>query len=120
MEDVDVKSDRQIVRMYRTELLREIRKETRRVAKFVRGAAPRKSGNLRRKIKAKAGWDADGPYGRITTTARRTSTSRGAGDIGQIRSDGRRSGRRTTFRYGLALQQQRHYLQKGLDRTPRR
>ncbi|MDR7278933.1 hypothetical protein [Catenuloplanes atrovinosus] len=103
----DVRDTRSITRYYRRELLREMRREARRVRKAVVAAAPKRTGTLRRKIKIRAGWDAHGPFARITTTARRDTTSA-------------RTGRRTRFRYGLAIQQKDHYLQRGLQRTPRR
>jgi hypothetical protein len=107
-EPVKARTPQQIVKQYRTELTREIRKEANRVLKEVRAAARKgKTGNLRRKIKSRVRWDADGPYARITTSARRVTKSE-------------RTRRTTTFRYGLALQQRDHYLQRGLNRTPRR
>jgi hypothetical protein len=99
MARVDVKETRTILRTFRREILRELRKDGNRLRRNVRAAAPKDSGNLRRKIKLRVGWDAQGPFARVTTTARNP---------------------RTRFRYGLALQQQRHYLQRGLQSTPRR
>ena len=108
MADVEVRTDRQIIAQYKRELSAAMRDLARPVLKAVRSAAPKgRTGTLRRKIKAKVKYDADGPYVRITTSARRTSTSV-------------RTRTTTTYRYGLAEQGNLHYLQKGLDRTPRR
>lgn len=96
---IDVKDARTILRGIRRELLRELRKDGNRVRKAVRAETRRDTGNLRRKIKMRTGWDADGPFVRITTTARNP---------------------RTGYRYGLAQQQREQYLQRGLQRTPRR
>lgn len=99
---VNVKSDRQILDIFRKEILKEMRTLGRGVQRNVKAEAPRgRTGALRRKIKMRTGWDGKGPFVRITTTARRTS-------------DG------TTYRYGLAIQQRERYLQKGLQKTPRR
>jgi len=107
-EPVKARTPQQIVRQYRTELTREFRKLANRVLKEVRASAPKgKTGTLRRKIRSRIKWDADGPYARITTSARRVTKSE-------------RTGKTTSFRYGLAIQQKAHYLQRGLNRTPRR
>jgi hypothetical protein len=99
--DYTIASDSAIRRKFKLELTREIRSLGKPVLKSVRLAAPKRTGKLRRGIKMKIKFDADGPFVRITTGARRKGT-------------------RTGFRYGLAIQQDRHYLQKGLNRVPRR
>jgi len=95
-----------ILRTYRREILRALRTEAQRVRKNVQGEMRRDTGNARRRLRLKTGFDSRGPYARIVTTARRVSTSK--------------SGKRTSFRYALAQQQKEHYLQRGLQRTPRR
>lgn len=108
MPDRIVTTDTDVfLRAYRREVLRTMRREGARVRVAVRGEMRRKTGNARRRLKLKVGWDSSGPYARIVTTARRVS-----------RSD--RTGRLTSFRYGLAQQQRENYLQRGLARTPRR
>ena len=107
MGEVQTKSSKQIIAQYKKELSRAMRDMGRPVLRAVRQAAPKRTGSLRRKIKMRVKYDADGPFVRITTSARRTTRST-------------RTGETTTFRYGLAEQQTHHYLQKGLDRTPRR
>lgn len=99
LKDVHIASDRTILRAIRKEVLRELRAEARRVRRFVKLAAPKRTGNLNRKLKVRGGWDARGPYARVTTTARNP---------------------KTRYRYGLAIQQKKHYLQRGLQSTPRR
>lgn len=107
-ERVSAKDPRQIVRQYRKELTKAIRQEGNRVLKSVRAAAPKgRTGTLRRKVRLRVKFDAGGPFVRITTSARRRTRSE-------------RTGRTTTYRYGLATQQSEHYLQRGLQRTPRR
>lgn len=97
--DVHIRDARQFLRSIRKEILRELRVEANRVRKNVRAATPKRTGTLNRKIKVRTGWDATGPYARITTTARNP---------------------KTRFRYGLAIQQRTQYLERGLQRTPRR
>lgn len=93
-------------------ILTELRIEAYRVRKSIRAVAPVSSiggpdgnggrlppGQLRRKLKVRTGIDANGPWARVTTTARNP---------------------KTRYRYGLAIQQRKHYLQRGLDSTPRR
>lgn len=104
--DVDVKDLRAYMRSIQKEGRTALRREANRVRKFVRQTAPKRSGNLRRKVKVRSGVDQQGPWARVLTTARRTTTSE--------------DGKRTMFRYGLAIQQKQQYLEKGLRRTPRR
>lgn len=99
LKNVHIADDKAILRAIRKEVLRELRAEARRVRVFVKIAAPKRTGNLRRKLKVKAGWDARGPWARVVTTARNPDTD---------------------YRYGLAIQQREHYLQRGLQSTPRR
>lgn len=107
MTRVDVKSDRQIMRQFRREFAKAIRAEGARVRKAVRLVAPKgKTGKLRKNVKMRLKWDAQGPYVRIFTSARRITKNE--------------DGTVTMFRYGLAVQQDRDYLNKGLDRVPRR
>lgn len=93
-------------------ILTELRVEASRVRKSIRAVAPKSTiggpdghggrlppGQLRRKLKVRTGIDADGPWARVTTTARNPKTK---------------------YRYGLAIQQHEHYLQRGLNSTPRR
>jgi hypothetical protein len=104
MRNVHVRDDSTILRIIRKEVLRSLRDEARRVRKSVADAAPKVSGNLRRKLKVRSGWDGRGPWARVITTARRqpsTKYPRG-------------------YRYGLTVQRKEHYLQEGLRRTPRR
>jgi hypothetical protein len=105
-DKVVVRSHMQIMQMYRRELLRALRVEAQRVRKNVQVEMRKDSGNARRRLKLKTGFDSRGPYVRIVTTARRVSTSK--------------KGNTTSFRYALAQQQKEHYLQRGLQRTPRR
>lgn len=106
-EPVNVRSPRQIVQQYKREIAKELRTEGRRVVKEIKRGLPKgRTGNLRKKVRFRVKWDADGPYVRITTSARRRTKSE--------------DGKVTTFRYGLAIQQREHYLQRGLQRTPRR
>lgn len=104
---VTVKDPAPLLRAYRREVLRALRREGARVRVAIRAEMRRKTGNARRRLKLKTGWDSRGPYARIVTTARRVSRSK-------------KSGRVTSFRYALAQQQKEHYLQRGLARTPRR
>lgn len=99
LKDIHIASEKAILRLIRKEILRDLRAQARRVRVYVKAAAPKDTGTLRRKLKVKAGWDASGPWARVVTTARNP---------------------RTQYRYGLAIQQQDHYLQRGLQRTPRR
>lgn len=99
LKNVHIADEKTILRAIRKEVLRELRAEARRVRKFVKIAAPKRTGNLNRKLKVKGGWDAQGPWARVTTTARNP---------------------KTRYRYGLAIQQKAHYLQRGLQSTPRR
>lgn len=99
VDRVEIHDTKTILRTIRKEVLRELRREARRARKVIRTEAPKNSGVLRRKLKVKAGWDAAGPWARVVTTARNP---------------------KTRYRYGLAIQQQKHYLQRGLQRTPRR
>lgn len=105
-DQVQVRSEYEILSAFRAELLRAMRVEGNRVRKNIRGEMRADTGNARRRLKLKVGWDSAGPYARIVTTARRVSASR--------------TGRVTAYRYGLAQQQREHYLQKGLAKTPRR
>jgi hypothetical protein len=106
-DDFDVRDLRAFMRSIQKQGRTELRKEANRVRRFVRRSAPKKSGNLRRKVKVKTGVDQHGPWARVITTARRTTTTS-------------EDGHRTTFRYGLAIQQKQQYLEQGLRRTPRR
>lgn len=103
---VEAKSDYEILAVFRAEVLRFMRAEGGRVRTNVRAEMRVRTGNARRRLKLKVGWDLAGPYARIVTTARRVSTGP--------------DGRVTSFRYALAQQQHEHYLQKGLAKTPRR
>jgi hypothetical protein len=97
-----------LLRAYKREVLRSMRIEGGRVRTSVRREVPKRTGNLRKKIKLKTGWDSRGPYARIFTSARR------------ITRDAETKAVTSMFRYGLARQQKDHYLQRGLARTPRR
>ena len=101
MARVEVQDAKQIIKQFRKEILKPLRQEANRVRKAIRqvNRKHRRTGGLDRQIKVKTGWDAAGPYARITTSARNPTTR---------------------FRYGLAIQKREHYLQRGLDRTPRR
>lgn len=100
MARVDVREEREWLRILSKEILGSLRSEARRVRSNIQDVAPRDSGNLaRRGLKIRAGVDAAGPWARVTAVARNP---------------------KTRFRYGLSLQQKRHYLERGLDRTPRR
>lgn len=103
---VELRSEYEILSAFRTELLRLMRAEGGRVRGNVRGEMRVRTGNARRRLKLKVGWDSDGPYARIVATARRVS----AGPDGRV----------TSFRYSLAQQQREHFLQRGLAKTPRR
>lgn len=104
---VDVRSPEQIVRQYKREIAKELRAQGRRVVREIQRIVPKgRTGNLRKKVRLRVKYDANGPYVRITTSARRRTKNE--------------DGKVSTFRYGLAIQQREHYLQKGLDRTPRR
>jgi hypothetical protein len=105
-DKVVVRSHMQILRAYRKEILRALRVEGTRVRKNVRAEMRKDTGNARRRLKMKSGFDSSGPYVRIVTTARRVSKNK--------------DGETTSFRYALAQQQKEHYLQRGLQRTPRR
>jgi hypothetical protein len=106
-EDVKVRSPQQIVRQYKRQIAKQLRAEARRVVKTIQRDLPKgRTGNLRRKIKLRVKWDRGEPYVRITTSARRVTKNE--------------DGKTTVFRYGLAIQQKDHYLQRGLNRTPRR
>jgi hypothetical protein len=83
----------------RTPVLKLMRREGNRVRRYVRVDAPQRSGRLKARLKVKVGWDRSGPYARVSTWARDPATG---------------------FRYGLALQMKRQYLERGLNRTPRR
>lgn len=105
---ITTRSPEQIVRQYRKELAKAIRAEGRRVVKNIQRDLPKgRTGNLRKKVKLRVKFDTGGPYVRITTSARRRTRNEATGKV-------------TTFRYGLAIQQKKHYLQRGLQRTPRR
>jgi hypothetical protein len=105
-DKVVVRGGLRLMQLYRRELLRALRVEAQRVRKSVQGEMRRDTGNARRRLKLKTGFDSRGPYARIVTTARRVSRNK--------------DGRTTSFRYALAQQQREHYLQRGLQRTPRR
>lgn len=106
-DQVEARSPQQIVRQYKREIAKELRAEGRRVVKEIQRGLPKgRTGNLRRKVRLRVLWDGAEPYVRITTSARRVSKNE--------------DGKVSIFRYGLARQQRDHYLQKGLDRTPRR
>jgi hypothetical protein len=107
MDRVVVRDHQVLLRAVRREVLRTMRREGQRVRVNVQAEMRRDTGNARRRLKLKTGWDSRGPYARIVTTARRVSRSK-------------RAGRMTSFRYALAQQQREHYLQRGLARTPRR
>lgn len=107
VREADVKDLRAYMRSIQKEGRTALRKEANRVRRFVRQNAPKQSGNLRRKIRVRAGVDQNGPWARVITSARRTTTSKD-------------TGKRSTFRYGLAIQQREQYLEKGLRSTPRR
>ena len=105
---VEPRSPELIVKQYRKELAKAIRAEGRRVVRTIQRDLPKgRTGNLRKKVRLRVKFDQDGPYVRITTSARRRTKNEETGKV-------------TTFRYGLAIQQTDHYLQKGLRRTPRR
>lgn len=107
-EQVHARTPQQIVRQYKREIAKELRAEGRRVVKEIKRGLPKgRTGNLRKKVRLRVKWDGAEPYVRITTSARRVTKSE-------------RTGKTTSFRYGLAIQQQEHYLQRGLQRTPRR
>lgn len=82
----------------RTPVLRVMRAAGNRVRRNIRAVAPERSGRLKRRLKVKVGWDRLGPYSRVSTWAKDPKTG---------------------FRYGLALQMKRKYLERGVDRTPR-
>jgi hypothetical protein len=105
-DKVVVRGGLRLMQLYRRELLRALRVEAQRVRKSVQGEMRRDTGNARRRLKLKTGFDSRGPYARIVTTARRVSKNK--------------DGEYTSFRYALAQQQKEHYLQRGLQRTPRR
>lgn len=105
---IKLRDPQQIIRQYRKEIARELRAEGRRVVRAIQRDLPKgRTGNLRKKVRLRVKFDQDGPYVRITTSARRRTKNEETGKV-------------TTFRYGLAIQQRDHYLQKGLRRTPRR
>jgi hypothetical protein len=107
-DEVKTRTPEQIVKQYRKELTKALRAEGRRVVKEIQRGLPKgRTGNLRKKVKIRVKFDSDGPYVRITTSARRRTKDEDTGKV-------------TTFRYGLAIQQKQHYLQRGLQRTPRR
>ena len=107
-DEVKVRSPEQIVRQYKRQIAKQLRAEARRVVKTIQRDLPKgRTGNLRRKIKLRVKWDRSEPYVRITTSARRVTKNEDTGKV-------------TRFRYGLAIQQKDHYLQRGLNRTPRR
>lgn len=83
----------------RAQVLKLMRAEGNRVRRTIRTVAPERSGRLKQRLKLKVGWDRSGPFARVSTWARDPKTG---------------------FRYGLALQKRRQYLERGLDRTPRR
>jgi hypothetical protein len=106
-EKVQARSPQQIVQQYKRQIAKQLRAEARRVVKTIQQDLPKgRTGNLRRKIKLRVKWDRGEPYVRITTSARRVTKNE--------------DGTVTQFRYGLAIQQKDHYLQRGLNRTPRR
>lgn len=107
MDRVDTQPTTAMLRIWRREILSALRKEGRRVLRHIRDESPQRTGNLRRRLKFRTGWDGAGPYARIVTTATRRSYDP---DTGRV----------TTFRYGLAIQQQDDYLGRGLRKTPRR
>ncbi|GLW32273.1 HK97 gp10 family phage protein [Actinoplanes regularis] len=106
---VDLRDTKRYLRGITKQVRAQLRKEAARVRKEIRAEVRghRRTGELERKIRVRTGVDADGPYARVTTSARRISTSE-------------RTGKKTTFRYGLALAQTEHYMKRGLQRTPRR
>jgi hypothetical protein len=105
-DKIVIRSHMRLMQLYRREILKQMRIEGQRVRKNVRLEMRKKTGNARRRLKVKTGFDSRGPYARIVTTARRVSTNK--------------DGETTSFRYALAQQQKEHYLQRGLQRTPRR
>jgi hypothetical protein len=105
---IEMKDTKRYLRGIARQMRGQLRKEANRVRKSIRleVADHKRTGELSRKIKVKTGIDALGAYARITTSARRVTRSA--------------DGKKTTFRYGLALAQREHYMQRGLTRTPRR
>ncbi|AGL19499.1 hypothetical protein [Actinoplanes sp. N902-109] len=83
----------------RTQILALMRLQGNRVRDNVRDVAPHRTGELDRKLRTRVGWDSLGPFARVSTWARNP---------------------RDGYRYGLSLQYRRRYLERGLDRTPRR
>lgn len=96
-----LKDTRAYLRSIQRQIRGELRKEALRVRNNIRleARSHRRTGQLERRIRARTGVDAFGPYARITTSARNP---------------------KTRFRYGLAIQQRDHYMQRGLAMTPRR
>lgn len=83
----------------RTQVLKVMRAEGNRVRRTIRTVAPERTGRLKQRLKLKVGWDRYGPYARVSTWARDPKTG---------------------YRYGIAIQYKQRYLERGLDRTPRR
>lgn len=108
MAEIDLRDTKRYLRGIAKQVRTQLRKEATRVRKEIRAEvrSHRRTGELERKIRVRTGIDAQGPYARITTSARRTTTAE--------------DGTKTTFRYGLALAQREHYMKRGLQRTPRR
>jgi hypothetical protein len=84
-DKIVVRDHYRIMQLYRREILRALRVEAQRVRKNVQQEMRRDTGNARRRLRLKTGFDSRGPYARIVTTARRVSTSK--------------AGNTTSFRY---------------------
>lgn len=108
MDRITVHDHMPMLRAYRRQILRALRAEAVRVRENIRDDVPKRSGELRKKIKVKTGWDSSGPYARVITSARRITRDAETREVTSM------------FRYGLARQQRDHYMQRGLARTPRR
>lgn len=108
MNRVVVRDTMPLLRLYRREVLRVLRREAVRVRASIRAEVPEETGELRKRIKVKTGWDSAGPWARVTTSARRITRDKETREVTSM------------FRYGLARQQRDHYMQRGLARTPRR
>lgn len=79
---------------------RFMRRQADRVREQIRADAetPQKTGELKRAMRNRVGYDRLGPYAFISTRARNPETG---------------------YRYALALDQKKKYMERGLRRTPR-
>lgn len=82
----------------RVQVERFMRRQGNRVRQHIREVAPEHTGELKRRLRVRVGTDRHGPYAWISTSAKNP---------------------RTGFRYGLATEKRRQYLEEGLRRTPR-